>query len=193
MHHTLKLYNRNRPLVLKGYIFFAKWTRIPVIGGLVRRVANLWGGNMTSAYALTPDEAYAVIDASNGLALGPCTCRETFKNCSHPVNAELLIGINHEFAHDHGKEFREVSKQEAKDIVKDCHQRGLLHTIIKCRQDYYALCNCCRCCCVPLRLSKDYGIGKALTRDKTIVEQFKQSFERYETTEKTGMAAGSGG
>jgi hypothetical protein len=37
---------------------------------------------------------------------------------------------------------------------------------------------------VPLRLSKDYGIGNALTRDKTIVEQFKQSFERYETAEK---------
>lgn len=139
---------------------------------------------MTSAYALNLNEAYAIIDASSGLALGPCTCRETFKNCEHPLNAELLIGINHEFAADHGKEFREVSKQKAKEIIRDCHDRGLLHTIIKCRQDYYALCNCCRCCCVPLRLSKDFGIGKALSRDNTILEQFKESLQRCEMTGK---------
>ncbi|MGA3094595.1 MAG: ferredoxin-like protein [Dehalococcoidales bacterium] len=184
MHHTLKLYNRNRPFVLRAYIFFAKWTRLPIIGGLVRRVANLWGVNMTSAYALNLNEAYTIVDAAGGLALGPCTCRETFKNCDNPVNVELMIALNHEFAADYGKEFREVSKQEAKDIIKDCHEKGLLHTIIKCRQDFYALCNCCRCCCVPLRLSKDYGIGKALTRDKTIVKQFRESLEGCKTAGK---------
>ena len=110
--------------------------------------------------------------------------RETFKNCDNPVNVELMIALNHEFAADYGKEFREVSKQEAKDIIKDCHEKGLLHTIIKCRQDFYALCNCCRCCCVPLRLSKDYGIGKALTRDKTIVKQFRESLEGCKTAGK---------
>jgi hypothetical protein len=178
MHHTLKLYNRNRPLVLKAYIFFARWTRIPLIGPVVRKVGNMWGGNMTAAYALNLDEAYAIVDAADGLALGPCTCRETFHNCDNPVNVELMIALNHEFAADHGKEFREVGKQEAKDIIKDCHERGLLHTIVKCRQDFYALCNCCSCCCVPLRLKQEYGIGKALTRDRTIVEQFKESLAK---------------
>jgi len=181
MHHTLKLYSRNRPLVLKMYIFFAKWTKIPLIGRLVRRIANIWGGNMTSAYALTLAEAYAIIDASSALALAPCTCRETFHNCDNPLNVELMIAINHEFAAEHGKQYREVSKEEAKAVLKDCNERGLLHTIIKCRKDFYALCNCCRCCCVPLRLSKDYGIGKALTRDKTIVEQFKDYLEHVTT------------
>ncbi len=173
MHHTLKLYNRNRPLVLRAYIFFGRWTRIPVIGPVVRWMGNKWGGNMTSAYALTFDEANAIVDASNGLALGPCTCRETFKNCNAPLQAELLLSLGHEFAAAHDKEFREVSKEEAKRIIKDCHDKGLLHAIIKCREDYYALCNCCRCCCVPLRLKQDYGIGKALTRDKSIVEKFR--------------------
>jgi len=180
MHHTLKLYNRNRPLVLRMYIFFAAWTKIPLIGGLVRRIANIWGGNMTSAYALTLEEGYAIVDAADSLALTNCTCREIFRKCALPLNTELLIGIHHQFASDHGKEFREVSKEEAKTILKDCHKLGLIQTIIKCRKDYYALCNCCRCCCVPLRLSKDYGIGKALSRDKNIVADFKDNLERLE-------------
>jgi len=158
-------------------MFFAKWTKLPLIGKLVRRAANIWGGNMTSAFVLTLDEAIAIIDASDDLALAPCTCRETFHKCNNPLNVELMIALNHEFAAEHGKPHHRVSKEEAKAVVIDCNERGLLHTIIKCRKDFYALCNCCRCCCVPLRLSKDYGIGKALTRDKSIVEQFKNYFE----------------
>ena len=177
MHHTLKLYNRNRPLVLRMYIFTAKWTKIPLIGRLVRRIANIWGGHMTAAHLLTLNEAYAIIDVSSGLAFAPCTCREVFHNCDNPLNVELMIAINHEFAVEHGKQYRVVSKEEAKVVLKDCHERGLLHALIKCRQDFYALCNCCRCCCVPLRLNKDYGIGKALTRDMNIIEQFRDYLE----------------
>ncbi|MCL2678906.1 MAG: ferredoxin-like protein [Dehalococcoidia bacterium] len=175
MHHTLKLYSRNRPLVLRAYIFFGKWTRIPLIGRVVKWFGNKWGGNMTSAYALTLEEAGAIVDAAHGLALGPCTCRETFHNCDAPLSAELLLAIDHEFAAKRGKEFREVNRDEAKKILQDCHERGLIHAVIKCRGDFYAICNCCRCCCVPLRLKNDYGIGKALMRDKGIVERFRQS------------------
>jgi len=182
MHHSLKLYSRNRPLVLNAYIFFAKWTKIPLAGKLVRKIANMWGGNMTSAYALTLEEAYKVIEAADGLALAPCTCRETFKKCNYPQNAELLIALDHEFAVSHGKEFRIVEKEEAKTIVKNCNDHGLIHTLVKCRQSYYALCNCCRCCCVPLRLSKDYGIGKALVRDINIIEQFKEALSNESST-----------
>ena len=67
-----------------------------------------------------------------------------------------------------------VAKQEAKDILRQCHQKGLIHTIVKCRQDFYAICNCCSCCCVPLRLSKQYGIGNALSRSDDIVSMFRE-------------------
>jgi len=38
---------------------------------------------------------------------------------------------------------------------------------------FYAICNCCSCCCVPLRLKKEYGIGNALVRSDDIVREFK--------------------
>jgi hypothetical protein len=83
------------------------------------------------------------------------------------------IGLN-VFIKERPHDYRKISRQEAKGILRRCHESGLIHTIIKCQQNFYAICNCCSCCCVPLRLSKTYGIGKALTRSADIVQEFKE-------------------
>jgi len=170
MHHSLRLYSRYQEWFLRYYIFMAKWTRIPLVGRVVRRVANLYGTKVHRAYLLTLDEANEIVDSSEGLALGPCTCRAVFHNCSNPINAEIVVGLNRNvFIEERPHNYRQITKQEAKDILAQCHQRGLIHTIVKCRRDFYAICNCCSCCCVPLRLTKKYGIGSALNRkDDTI-------------------------
>jgi hypothetical protein len=176
MHHLLKLYSKYRELFLRYYIFQAKWTKIPVIGRLVRKVANFYGKGMSAAYLLNTDEANEIIDSAYKVALGPCTCRAVFRNCDNPINTELMVGFSQNvFIEEKPHDYREISKDEAKNILKECHQKGLIHTIIKCRQDFYAICNCCSCCCVPMRLSKRYGIGNALIRKDNIVEEFKKS------------------
>ena len=175
MHHSLRIYSRYRELFLKYYIFQAKWTKIPLVGRLVRRVANLYGKKGSAAYLLTLDEAEEIVDISEGLALGPCTCRAVFKNCDNPINAEIMVGLSRNvFIEERPHDYREITREEAKDVLRQCHQRGLIPTIVKCRQDFYAICNCCSCCCVPLRLSKQYGIGNALGRSGDIVREFKQ-------------------
>ncbi|MBI4283052.1 MAG: hypothetical protein HY663_01120 [Chloroflexi bacterium] len=136
---------------------------------MVRRVANLYGKKVHGAYLLTLDEANEVVDSSQGLALGPCTCRTVFHNCQNPIDTEIMVGLSRNiFLEERPQEYHEITKQEAKSILAQCHQRGLLHTIVKCRQDCYAICNCCACCCVPIRLSKKYGIANALTRSANI-------------------------
>ena len=175
MHHSLRLYSKHREGTLRFYMFWARWTRIPLIGRLVRRVANAYGRNMEGGYLLTPAEAEEVVDISEGVALGPCTCRTVYKNCDNPVNAEIILGpTRHIFLEAMPQDFREITKQEARDILNDCHRRGLISTIIKCGQDFYSICNCCSCCCVPLRLQKQYGIGDALRRNGNIVQEFKE-------------------
>lgn len=175
MHHSLRLYSRYRELFLRYYIFQAKWTRIPLIGRLVRKVANSYGKKMSGAYLLNLHEANEIVDSSEGLALGPCTCRAVFKNCDNPINVEIMVGLNRNiFMEERPHDYHEITKQEAKNILKQCHQRGLIHTIVKCRQDFYAICNCCSCCCVPLRLNKKYGIGNALVRRDDIVQELKK-------------------
>ena len=175
MHHSLKLYSRYRELFLRYYIFQAKWTKIPLIGRLVRKVANSYGKRVSAAYLLTLHEAKRIVDSSDGLALGPCTCRAVFKNCDNPINTEIMVGLNRNiFMEERPHDYREITKQEAKDILEQCHQSGLVHTIVRCKRDFYAICNCCSCCCVPLRLNKKYGIGNALVRSENIVRQLME-------------------
>ena len=174
MHHSLRFYSGHREFVLKLYMFFARWTKIPLIGRLVRRVANAYGRNMEGGYLLTTDEAEQIVDSAEGVAVGPCTCRAVFRNCDNPIDVEIMLGATrHIFMEHMPHDSHEITKEEAKDILKDCHRRGLIHTIIKCREDYYAICNCCTCCCVPLRMNKKYGIGSAIIRSADIMQEFK--------------------
>ena len=181
MHHSLRLYSKYHELFLRYYIFQAKWTKIPLIGRLVRKVANTYGRKASTAYLLTLEEANEIVDISESLALGPCDCRTVFNNCDNPVNTEIMIGLSQNiFVEQRPHEYQEITKQEAKDILKQCHQSGLIHTIVKCSQDFYAICNCCSCCCVPLRLKQEYDIGNALTRNTNIVAEYREQLRRAE-------------
>ncbi len=175
MHHALRFYSRHREAALHFYMFWARWTRIPLVGGLVRWVANHWGRNLEGGYVLTTAEAEAIVEAAEGLALGPCACRQVYHNCDNPVDVEIMLAPEgNVFVHGRPGDYRPISPEEAKAILRDCHHRGLVHTIIRCRDGFYAICNCCQCCCVPLRLHSRYGIGQALRRDRDIVEVFRQ-------------------
>lgn len=173
MHHTLKFYSRNREQALRFYMFMARWTKIPLIGRIVRWVGNTYGNNMSGATLLTQKQANEIVDLAGGLAVGPCSCREVFHNCDHPIEAEIMLGFNRNvFVNERPDDYREITPEEAKILLADSHKRGLIPTIIKCREDYYAICNCCTCCCVPLRLSREFGIGGALKKNPNIVSEF---------------------
>lgn len=175
MHHTLKFYSGHRPGILRFYMFGAKCTRIPLAGRLVRWIANNYGRNMHRAYLLTPAEAEELIGIAEGVAVTRCDCRRVFRNCDHPLDVEILLGPSrHVFLEEMPHDAHEITREEARNILQDCHRRGLIHTIAKCRGDFYAICNCCNCCCLPLRLSKQYGIGNALVRHKDIVQEFRE-------------------
>ena len=58
MHHSLRFYSGHREFILKFYMFFARWTKIPLIGRLVRRVANAYGRNMEGGYLPTTKVVY---------------------------------------------------------------------------------------------------------------------------------------
>ncbi|OGO21456.1 MAG: hypothetical protein A2144_03360 [Chloroflexi bacterium RBG_16_50_9] len=180
MHHTLRFYNRHRGCTLRLYMLWAKCTRIPLLGRLVRQIADSYGRNTHRAYLLTLPEAERLISIAGGVALGSCTCRSVFKNCENPVNAELLLGPSrHVLLETMPPDAREITSEAAKEILRDGHDRGLIHTILRCQGDFYAICNCCACCCVPLRLSKQYGIGAVLVRPKDIVQEFSEYQQAY--------------
>lgn len=175
MHHTLRFYGQHQHKILKLYMSVAKFTNVPFIGRLVRWVANYYGLHEHHGYLLTLTEAEQIIDISKSVALGPCSCRQVFHNCNAPIMAEIVVGTGAEvFPEIRPGEFHIISKEEAKDIMRQCHQRGMIHTLERCQGHFYAICNCCTCCCVPLRLRQNYGIGNALVRNRDVVAGFQR-------------------
>jgi hypothetical protein len=173
MHHTLKFYNANRPWILRLYMFGAKLSKIPVIGGLARALANAWGKNEHHAYLLGPGEAEALIAGAGAIASSGCTCRQLYHKCKHPTDNEILLAPSqHILLETMPKDAKEITREKALEITNESRKRGLILTVLKCQGDYYAICSCCSCCCVPLRLSKKYDIGEAVVRHKDIVGEF---------------------
>jgi hypothetical protein len=174
MHHTLKLYNVNRPGILRFYMFFARWTRIPLLGKPVRKIANAYGHSRHHAYLLTAAEADELVNTAGAIARSACTCRKLYHKCSHPADNEILLAPSrHILVETMPKGAQEITREQAKEILQDSRRRGLILTVLKCGSEFYAICSCCSCCCVPLRLSKQYGIGEVLVRHKDVVKEYR--------------------
>lgn len=153
----------------------ATWTRIPVIGSVVRWGANLWGRLGHSGYYLSLSEAEQIIDAAHNISLGPCSCRQEFHNCQNPIMSEIVLGKGGQQVYaTRVKEFQQISKDEAKEVLRRAHAQHLTQSIMRCGNKFYAICNCCTCCCVPTRLKSQFGVGKALLRNKNVVADFEK-------------------
>ena len=140
-------------------------TRLPLVGRLVRVVASRYGYNMHTSYTVSLAQAHGVVDQSSQVLLGPCRCRQAFHRCQSPLLSELIIGIGAQvFPQDRPGEYQQVTREQAHTLLDECHHRGLFHTLMQCQEQFYALCNCCQCCCVPTRLRSDFGIRGTLVK-----------------------------
>jgi hypothetical protein len=175
MHHSLRLYGQNQHRLIHLYMDLARLTKIPVIGHIVRWTANIYARLGHSGYYLSLTEAEQIVDAADSVSLGPCSCRDEFKNCDHPVMSEIVLGRGgREVYATRVKEFRRVSSEEAKKVLRAAQASHLTQSIMRCGDHFYAICNCCACCCVPSRLKNQFGVGLALVRNKNVVEDFKK-------------------
>jgi hypothetical protein len=175
MHHTLRLYGKHQNRLIHVYIYLARLTNIPLLGGMVRWVANVYAIHGHSGYYLTLMEAERIVDIARSVFLGPCSCRREFHNCNHPVMSEIVLGNgSSEVYATRQKELRPVSKDEAKEILRQAHRERLTQSIMRCGDHFYAICSCCTCCCVPNRLRRQFGIGLALVRNTHVVQDFQK-------------------
>jgi hypothetical protein len=175
MHHTLGLYGRHQHRLLHVYMAAARLTGIPLFGRIARLVANTYGKHGHSGYFLKLSEAEEIVDIAGSVSLGPCSCRAEFHNCDYPVMSEIVLGNgSSEVYASRKKEFRQISKSEAKEILSQAHKNHLTQSIMRCGNHFYAICNCCSCCCVPSRLRQEFNIGHSLVRNPHVVEDFRR-------------------
>ena len=93
-----------------------------------------------------------ILDHPGDIALLRCPCRATMKTPCLPLEVCILAGkhvVDFVLEH-HPRKARRVSVDEAVGVLRDSRNRGhVSHAFFKeaVLGRYYAICNCCSCCC----------------------------------------------
>jgi ferredoxin len=110
-----------------------------------------------------------MLDAAAHIVVQPCDCRRLGQNCDRPVETciwmdEAALGALHR---GHG---RQITNQEAIELVRWADKKGLMHTADSQWQErgLHAICNCCACDCYPFRAAQELGSRGVWPRSRYI-------------------------
>ncbi len=79
-----------------------------------------------------------------------CPCRAARENPCQPTDVCMVVGGGDFTLDHHPNHSRVISQQEALELLQAEHERGHVHTAYfkdACDNKFYAICNCCSCCC----------------------------------------------
>lgn len=108
---------------------------------------------------LDMDSVNTIIEKSDVLAVTKCTCRMIAHKCDNPLEVCIQVGNSAKYTLDRGTG-REISKQEAYDIIRLSEEKGLVHVTMNKAHVGHFICNCCSCCCqtMPLLISEGLNL-----------------------------------
>lgn len=134
---------------------------VPVGKGLMRVIPVEEAINGDS-HAADYEEVSSYIEKAWRLCVSDCTCRRSRRlmgeGCGH-LEQDMCIQL------DEGADYfirtgvgREITKEEAYEILKRAEENGLVHEIqnLDGEGKTVAICNCCTCSCFSLRVGKYY-------------------------------------
>lgn len=99
-----------------------------------------------------------IIEKAEKLSVTDCICRVIERKCSLPLETCLQVNHSATYMLDRGIG-REISKQEALEILARCEEAGLVHMTLNRSVVDHFICNCCTCCCVALPLVIKEGLS----------------------------------
>ena len=103
------------------------------------------------------EEVSKYIEAAETITVSTCYCRHEQrllgKGCEYPDDVCLQLGPFAEFMKERGFG-REISKEEAFKVLRRSAEAGLIHTSSNTQDRIDYICNCCTCCCGPLKMLK---------------------------------------
>jgi ferredoxin len=104
-----------------------------------------------------------VLNASPEVAVYECGCRHARTTPCQPTQVCMVIGEpGVSFIVEHNPySSRCITQSEALELLRAEYERGHLHSawFKSCLHDrFYAICNCCKCCCGGIEAMKKYGI-----------------------------------
>ena len=111
--------------------------------------------------ALPYEKVSNIIENSQSFAVFDCICKKEKhilgEACEKPLQCcTAYAPIPGAF--DQNPEFRSISKEEAKAVLKNAEEAGLVHLTGNVAAGQFYICNCCGCCCQVLSAINAYGI-----------------------------------
>ena len=100
---------------------------------------------------LAYDDVEQIVKDAARLAVANCTCRLVDGKCGKPLEVCLQLGKGADYAIDRGSG-REISVEEAMEIVRLAEEAGLIHVAMNKMYGSHIICNCCEDCCVAFGL-----------------------------------------
>lgn len=137
---------------------------MPVGGGPMRvlPIERSIDGNSRKA---TYEELSKYLNEATVFSVSDCSCRTSREvmgeGCGH-LKEDMCIQLDHAAEYyiktDRG---REITREEAFEIVKRAEDNGLMHSIpnLDSPGQTHAICNCCGCGCYAMRLANEYVNG----------------------------------
>ena len=151
--------------------------------------ARQWMSDHYHGKVLTPEQAEAIVNSERDIPLrdleqiipyprardlvlkGPpdvaayeCACRHARESPCQPTQVCMVIGqpfVDFILEH-HPRASRRLSREEALELLRAEHERGHLHSAWfkdALMDRFYAICNCCKCCCGGIEAMTKYGVA----------------------------------
>jgi ferredoxin len=104
-----------------------------------------------------------VLSAAPDVAAYECACRHARESPCQPTQVCMVVGQPFvDFVIDHHPHTsRRLTQAEALDLLQAEHERGHIHVAYfkdAMLGRFYAICNCCSCCCGGISAMVDYGV-----------------------------------
>lgn len=103
------------------------------------------------------DDVMKILDDSKRFAVTACTCRTIDGKCGHEIENCLQVNKSADYAIERGTG-RELTRDEAKAIVRKADDDGLVHVIMNSKSRQHFICNCCDDCCQTLPVFIKEGV-----------------------------------
>lgn len=114
---------------------------------------------------LNYEKASAIIEDSSSFSVGLCYCRHKSKHlgytCKFPLQNCMSFGRAAEYI-IRSKLGKRINKSEAKDILTESKELGMVHIADNIQRNVTYICNCCGCCCGQLGAINRLGIVNAI-------------------------------
>jgi ferredoxin len=106
---------------------------------------------------LAYEDIEKIIETVHPIAVTRCTCRTIERKCNNPIEVCLQVGRAADYTIERGSG-REISKEEAMEIIRQCEEAGLVHVTMNRAEDSHFICNCCDDCCMSFKLALSEGL-----------------------------------